>query len=112
MTKLCPKQKKSVSKELDRYANELLRDPSAVTSKGKLSSSTINAYNKKMSELMNESAKDITTPSGRVVQFVAKRGEVGVHMAIADRGYDMSQLKNGIWSSGRIAYKKKTVNVT
>lgn len=110
--KIVSKAKKSVSKELDRYANELLRDPSAVTLKGKLSSSTINAYNKKMSELMNESAKDIITPSGRVVQFVAKRGEVGVHMAIADRGYDMSQLKNGIWSSGRIAYKKKTVNVT
>ena len=64
-----------------------------------------------MAELMNMSAKDITAPSGRVVQFVAKRGEVGVHMALADKGYDMNQLKNGVWSSGRVAYKKKTVNM-
>ena len=110
--KIMSKAKKSVSKELDQYANQLLRAPSSVTSKGKLSASTINAYNKKMAELMNKSAKDITAPSGRVVQFVAKRGEVGVHMAIADQGYNMEQLKNGIWASGRVAYKKNTVNMT
>ena len=51
------------------------------------------------------------SPSRRVVQFVAKRGEVGVHMALADRGYDMQQLKNGIWASGRVAYKKKNVDM-
>ena len=62
-------------------------------------------------ELMNESVKNVTAPSGRVVQFVAKRGEVGVHMALADRGYDMQQLKNGIWASGRVAYKKKNVDM-
>lgn len=54
---------------------------------------------------------NVTAPSGRVVQFVAKRGEVGVHMALADRGYDMQQLKNGIWASGRVAYKKKNVDM-
>ena len=68
-------------------------------------------YNRKMAELMNESVKNVTAPSGRVVQFVAKRGEVGVHMALADRGYDMQQLKNGIWASGRVAYKKKNVDM-
>lgn len=31
---------------------------------------------------------------------------IHVHMAIADYGYDMAQLKNGVWASGRIAYKK------
>ncbi len=109
--KIVSKAKKDVSKELDRYANQLLSNPNAVTSKGKLSASTINAYNRKMAELMNESAKNVTAPSGRVVQFVAKRGEVGVHMAIADRGYDMAQLKNGIWASGRVAYKKKNIDM-
>lgn len=109
--KIVSKTQKSVSKELNRYADKILSDPSSVTSKGKLSSSAINAYNKKMAELMNVSAKDITAPSGKVVQFVAKRGEIGVHMAIADRGYDMEQLKNGVWGSGRIAYKKKTVDM-
>lgn len=109
--RIVSKTQKSVSKELNRYADKILSDPSSVTSKGKLSSSAINAYNKRMAELMNVSAKDITAPSGKVVQFVAKRGEIGVHMAIADRGYDMEQLKNGVWGSGRIAYKKKTVDM-
>lgn len=109
--KIASKARKDVSKELDRYATDLLSDPSSVTSKGKVSATAINAYNKKMAELMNQSVKDVTAPSGRVVQFVAKRGEVGVHMALADRGYDMDQLKNGIWSSGRVAYKKKNVDM-
>lgn len=109
--KITSKARKSVSKELNQYADQLLKDPSSVTSKGKLSSSAINSYNRKMAELMNESVKDVTAPSGRVVQFVAKRGEVGVHMALADRGYDMQQLKNGIWSSGRVAYKKENVDM-
>ena len=34
-----------------------------------------------------------------------------LHMALADRGYDMQQLKNGIWASGRVAYKKKNVDM-
>lgn len=109
--KITSKARKDVSKELDRYATDLLSDPSSVTSRGKVSATAINAYNKKMAELMNQSVKDVTAPSGRVVQFVAKRGEVGVHMALADRGYDMDQLKNGIWSSGRVAYKKKNVDM-
>lgn len=109
--KITSKAHKKVSKELNQYANQLLRDPSSVTSRGKISSSTINAYNKKMAELMNQKVSDITSPSGRVVQFVAKRGEIGVHMALADAGYDMSQLKNGVWASGRVAYKKKNVDM-
>ncbi len=109
--KIASKARKDVSKELDQYATKLLSNPSSVTSKGKVSASAINAYNKKMVELMNQSVKDITAPSGRVVQFVAKRGEVGVHIALADRGYDMNQLKNRIWASVRIAYKKKNVDM-
>lgn len=71
----------------------------------------INAFNQKMAEVMTKNAADIKAPSGRSVKFVAKRAEYGVMMAIADEGYDMSQLRNGIWSSGRIAYKKKTVDI-
>ena len=109
--KIVSKTKKRVSKELDRYADQLLRDPSSRTSRGTISSSAMNSYNRKMAELMNSAAKDITSPSGRVVQFVAKRGEIGVHMALADRGYDIGQIKNGIWASGRIAYRKKSVDM-
>lgn len=109
--KISALSRKKVSKELDEYAYQLLQNPSAKTSKGKLSAATVNAYNQKMAELMSKVAKDIQAPSGRVVQFVAKRGQIGVHMALADADYDISQLKNGVWASGRIAYKKSSVNM-
>ena len=45
-------------------------------------------------------------PSGRVVSFVAKLGEISVFMALSNSGYDPNQYKQGVYSSGRIAYKK------
>lgn len=108
--KLTEKARKKSSKELDRYGKELLRDPNAVKSNGKLSSATITAYNQKMAELMTQKVSDVRAPSGRVVKFVAKRGEVGVMMALADEGYDMEQLSKGVWASGRVAYKKTVLD--
>ena len=102
--------KQRVKGDLDKYASELLNQPGSRNSDGRLSASTINAYNRRMAELMTRAANDITAPSGRVVTFVAKRGEMGVHLALADRGYDMSQLRNGVWDDGRIAYRKEEVN--
>jgi hypothetical protein len=61
---------------------------------------------------MNKNTKDITAPSGKVVQFVAKRGEIGVHMALADKGYDLRQLKNGVWASGKVAYKNESLSIS
>ncbi len=93
-----------------KYANELMKDPNAVNKSGKLSAATINSYNKKMASLMNEQVSDLTSPSGKVVRFVAKRGEVGVFMALADQGYNMNQLKNGIYDSGKVAYKNTVID--
>lgn len=108
--KITEQARKKSSKELNKYADELLKNPDAVTKSGKLSSATINAYNQKMATLMSQSVSDLRSPSGKVVQFVAKRGEIGVMMALADEGYNMQQLKNGVWSSGRVAYKKTVLN--
>ena len=73
----------------------------------KISRTTINAYNREMARIMNRSVGDLKAPSGQVVRFIAKRGEVGVHMALASVGYDVqSEFKNGIWGSGRVAYRK------
>lgn len=108
--KITEQARRKSSKEMNRYANEILRTPGAVNKSGKLSSSAINAYNKKMAELMSQSASKIRSPSGKVVQFVAKRGEVGVMMALADEGYNMAQLRNGVWASGRVAYKKTVLD--
>lgn len=108
--KITEKARKKSSKELMKYVNELMKDPNAVNKSGKLSAATINSYNKKMASLMNEQVSDLTSPSGKVVRFVAKRGEVGVFMALADQGYNMNQLKNGIYDSGKVAYRKTVVD--
>lgn len=108
--KITEQARRKSSKEMSRYANEILRSPGAVNKSGKLSSLAINAYNKKMAELMSQSASKIRSPSGKVVQFVAKRGEIGVMMALADEGYNMAQLRNGVWASGRVAYKKTVLD--
>ena len=41
---------------------------------------------------------------------VAKRGEIGVFMALSNAGYDPNQYKQGVYSSGRIAYRKDHAN--
>lgn len=110
--KIEKKARKQSAAELAQYSQELMRGPNARTPTGKISASVINAYNKRMAELMTTAVKDISAPSGKAVQFVAKRGEVGVHMALTSQGYDISkEFKNGIWASGRVAYKKDTVRM-
>lgn len=110
--KIYDKAYRSVRKDMDKFVKRDLNPKyQDQIRRGKVGKSYINEYNRKLAALMNTSAKDIRAPSGRVVQFVAKRGDIGVHMALADEGYDMSQLKNGVYGSGRIAYKKKTVNM-
>lgn len=108
--KITDKARKQSAKELNQYANVLMKDPNAINKSGKLSAATVNSYNQKMASLMSEQVSDLSSPSGKTVQFVAKRGEVGVFMALADQGYNMDQIKNGIYDSGRVAYKKTVID--
>ena len=108
--KITAQAKKASQRELNEYGNELLKLPGARKSDGKLSAQTVNAYNRKMAELMSKKTSDIRAPSGRVISFVAKRGEVGVFMALSNAGYDPNQYKQGVYSSGRIAYRKDHAN--
>ena len=108
--KITAQAKKASQRELNEYGNELLKLPGARKSDGKLSAQTVNAYNRKMAELMSQKTTDIRAPSGRVVSFVAKRGEIGVFMALSNSGYDPNQYKQGVYSSGRIAYRKDHAN--
>ena len=108
--KITAKAKKASRRELDAYGKELLKLPGARNSDGRLSAQTVNAYNRKMAELMSQKTSDLRAPSGRVVSFVAKRGEIGVFMALSNSGYDPNQYKQGVYSSGRIAYKKDHAN--
>ena len=102
--KLRSKAYKSSKKELKSYQKELLQQEGAVTKSGKLSAKTINSYNNRMAQLMTQAASSTKAPSGLSVKFVAKRGEVGVMMALASESYDVSQLSKGVWANGRVAY--------
>ena len=108
--KITKQAQKASSKELNAVANAIVQTPGAFNANGKLSAAAVNAYNRKMADIMSEKVSDIRAPSGRVVRFVAKRGEVGVMMALADERYNMDQLKRGVWASGRVAYKQTTLN--
>ena len=108
--KITSQAKKASQRELNEYGNELLKLPNALKSNGKLSVQTVNAYNKKTVELMSQKTSDIRAPSGRVVSFVAKRGEVGVFMALSNSGYDPNTYKQGVYGDGRIAYRKTHAN--
>ena len=98
-------------REMNRFVRELNRQISPTNASGRLSATYVNAYNQKLAEVMNKNVKEIHSPSGKVVKWVAKRGEVGVHMALADPGYNLDQLKRGVYGSGRIAYRKNSVGV-
>jgi len=97
-------------REMNRFVRDLNRQISPTNASGRLSATYVNAYNQKLAEVMNKNVKEIHAPSGKVVKWVAKRGEVGVHMALADPGYDLSQLRRGVYGTGRIAYRKTSVN--
>ena len=63
-----------------------------------------------MAELMSQKTSELRAPSGRVVSFVAKRGEIGVFIVLSNSGYNPNQYKHGTYGSGRIAYKKDHAN--
>lgn len=96
--------------ELNQYAKELANNIQKYNSNGKISKSYATQYSKKMAELYNKSIDGLEAPSGRVVKFVAMRGQIGVMTALADPNYDMKNVKNGVYTSGKVAYKKKTLN--
>lgn len=78
---------------------------------GKYRASYTNAVNRVMAASMTEQVKDIRSPSGKVVSFVAATGStklVDVYTAISDEGYDRSRLAKGINKDGKVSYKRKT----
>ena len=96
----------------DFVKNELNPNIRKYNKNRKISATYANAYSKKLAQLMNKNVADIESPSGRVVRYVAMRGEMKVATALADRGYDMSQVRSGVYgSSGKIAYRKKNVGI-
>lgn len=101
------KVQKTVSKDMNEFVRTQLE--MSYTPTGRISSSTILQYNNQLATLMNAKVSNVRAPSGRVLRFVAKRGEVGVHTAVADAGYDLDQLKKGVFKSGKVAYRRQNL---
>ena len=111
--KLMNKAYKPAQKNMSRYVKRNLnvRYKRELQS-GRISRSYMNEYNKKLAELMNENIDRLpSAPSGRVVKFIAKRGDFGVHMALADPEFDVGQFSRGIYSSGKVAYRRQYANM-
>lgn len=77
-----------------------------------LSRTYVNDYNRKLAEVMTKNAADLKTPyEQKAIKFIAKRGAVGAHMIVSDEGFDIQSLKNGVYETGRIAYRKNQVDM-
>lgn len=105
--KIKQQTQRKVTKDMNKFVQTQL--DMSYTPTGKVSAATILQYNNKLATLMNDKVSGIQAPSGRVLKFVAKRGELGVHTAIADAGYNIEQLKKGVFKSGKVAYKKENL---
>ena len=105
--KIKEKAQNAVKKDIQKFVKNELNPQ--FKSNGKLSSESVLRYNNKLAELMNNKIGDVPTPSGKVLRFVAKRGEIGVHTAYADAGYDLSKLNKGVFSSGKVGYKNENL---
>ena len=105
--KIKEKTQNAVRKDIQKFVKNELNPQ--YKSNGKLSSESVLKYNNKLAELMNKKMGNVPVPSGKVMRFVAKRGEIGVHTAIADAGYDLGRLSKGVFSSGKVGYKNENL---
>ena len=109
-SKITDKALNASTRKAEAYARATAGNPR--TSSGRISKTFINEYNRKLAELMNDRVGDIQAPSGKLLRYVAKRGEIGVHTALADQGYNMDQVAKGIHASGRVAYRQDIIRKT
>ena len=108
--KVTKKLERASKREAEAHARQTPGNPKLKS--GGVSMTFVNSYNQKLAQLMNERVGNIEAPSGRVLRYVAKRGEIGVHTALADQGYNMALLRRGVHAGGRIAYRKDAVATT
>lgn len=109
-TKIHDKAFKQSQREMRKETKQLDRKYAIKSENERNGRRYMNEYNQKLAEVMNTKVANISSPSGKVIKFVAKRGEYGVHTALADPGYDMDRVKSGIWDDGRVAYKSDKVD--
>ena len=108
-TKIHNKAYKKSQREMRKVTKQLDRKYAIRSENERNGRRYMNEYNQNLARIMNTKVENLSSPSGKAVKFVAKRGEYGVHTALADKGYDMNKVKGGVWADGRVAYKKEKV---
>ena len=100
-------------REFNRYLRkDLDKRLSREAKNGRQSRKYMNEYNRKLAEIMNKNVSDVRSPyTNQAVKFIAKRGEMGVHLALANENFDMNTVRNGVYGNGRVAYKQNSVNM-
>lgn len=109
-SKITKNAEKKVAKDIKSFDKELAKYISKYNKSGTINAQYVINHNRALAELMNEKVSDIRSPGGQVVRFVAKRGEMGVYMALAGEGYDFSKLNNGVKSTGKVGYRDEVVD--
>ena len=102
--------RKSRSEMNEFVRRDLNKRISQKNANGKTSMTYVNEYNRKLAEIMNKNSDRMEAPSGRVVKFIPKRGEYGVHVALADPSANLKSYNRGIYGDGRVAYRQEHVN--
>ena len=113
-SKIYNKAYKKSRRQLAKEDKKLKKNLTYLNKDGSINKEYALAYNKIMADLMNSKVSNLSSPSGKVVRFVAKRGELGVHTALADRDYDMSLVDKGVYGGkrfGKVAYSKRQIEV-
>lgn len=110
--KVYKKTYKSSKKEINEFIKrELNREIPKYNKDRSISAAYMNAYNRKLAEILNRNVEDVRSPSGQVIRFIAMRGQMGVFTALTSPDTNLSQYKSGIYGSGRKAYSKKRVSI-
>lgn len=107
--RLQKRSSKSISREMKTFLKKDFKPQ--YTSRSTLTAKSILEYNSKLASILNSKVNDekLRSPSGKVLRFVAKRGEIGIYAAYADSGYDMKKIQNGVFESGKVGYRDENV---
>lgn len=107
------KLKAKTHKELKKDLNNMMKSNAKFLKKnGQMSAKAMFEYNQKYAEVLNKKIESFkTTPSGKTITFVANRAEIGVSTLLIDESIvSPNSLPNGIYTSGKVAYKSKILN--
>lgn len=109
--KIVGKVEKSVKRDVKALDRELYQKYKKQLKTGKIGYQYMFERNSRLADLMNQSSVKLRAPSGKCVNFVAKRRDMGVYVALGWEGADLSRYKNGVFESGKVGYRNEKANM-